>query len=142
MHIMQTSERREKVAAVLRANPSLTQEELANELQREDISVTQSTLSRDLQELGIVKRGGTYHFLNAASTALQQAGVKTAEAAGVNLIVVKTEIAAAQRVGVVLDGMNLAGLVGTIAGDDTLFLAVSDTQSQSDILSQLKEAIS
>ena len=141
MHVMQTSIRRARIKALIVANPIVTQEELCGTLHREGIDVTQSTLSRDLTELRVVKRKGAYVFLDQPRTRLAQLGFISANPAGANLVVLKTDIGSAQRVAVMLDSSGLEGVVGTLAGDDTIFLAVTGPSTQKKILEALERGL-
>ena len=116
-----------------------SQEELQHRLARRGIDVAQPTLSRDLKDLGLAKTAGGYVVPGADSSlsdrelrlrrseSLERAlreWVLGAFAAG-NLVVVKTPPAAAHPVARALDEAELEGVVGTIAGDDTIFLAAA-----------------
>lgn len=137
MHIMQIEERRARIKQLLRSDPSVTQEQLAERLHRDGFEVTQSTLSRDLAELGAVKRKGIYQL--PSDDPLRLAGFRSAHPAGDNLIVIKTEIGSANRVALALDNSNLSEIVGTVAGDDTLFVAVHGASAQSSLLEYFKQ---
>lgn len=131
---MQAAERRERVRYWIQQEPHLTQEELSARLFAEGVIVTQSTLSRDLAEIGAVKRKGAYVFVNPVQSPLQQAGFLSANPAGPHLLVVKTEVGAAQRVGLVIDQQAFPGVVGTLAGDDTIFVALESAEVASALL--------
>lgn len=112
-----------------------SQEQLRELLRAEGVEVTQATLSRDLRELGVAKGPDGYVLpepgaqpalaradrQHAVERAIRQHLIE-AEQAG-NLVVLKTAPGHAQALAVVLDGADIDGVVGTIAGDDTLFLA-------------------
>ncbi|MGP1309000.1 MAG: arginine repressor [Phycisphaerales bacterium] len=111
-----------------------SQEQLRELLKEEGVDVTQATLSRDLRDLGVVKtpdgyvlpEPGAERFLKVDRQHQVERGIRQhlieAETAG-NLAVLKTAPGHAQALAVVLDGASVDGVVGTIAGDDTLFLA-------------------
>lgn len=134
---MQSKERRERVRQLILASPAVTQEELVARLQAEGFAATQSTLSRDLAELGAVKRRGAYHLPEAADSPWTRAGFLSAAPAGPNLVVARTEVGAAQRVGILLDQAGFDGVVGTLAGDDTIFIAVESALAQQTVLGAL-----
>lgn len=140
MHIMQVQARRERIRELVYANPQVTQEELVTQLRHEGFQLTQSTLSRDLAELKIGKRKGIYVFTDEPKSNLKLLGFISAVAAGQHLIVVRTEIGAAQRVGVLIDEMKVPGVVGTLAGDDTIFLAVESAKAQAAVFAALESA--
>lgn len=110
-------------------------------LQQEGLEVTQSTLSRDLSELGVTKRKGQYRFLEDPKDRWFQLGYRSALVAGPHLIVVKTDIGCAQRVGLLIDQAALPGVVGTLAGDDTIFVALDDAGAQSAVVTALEAGL-
>jgi transcriptional regulator of arginine metabolism len=128
-----------------------SQEELRQRLARMGFVVTQATLSRDIKELGLVKRAsdGAYSAGNgdtgssaAATVALSRAlsefllGVETAQ----QLVVVKTGPGQAQLLGLAIDRARLQDVVGTLAGDDTILVVCRDgrcAQSTRQTLQQL-----
>lgn len=112
-----------------------SQEKLVAKLQSAGFSVTQSSVSRDLQDLGIVKSGGNYKFIRERSFNFPD--FSSAATAGPNLLVLKTGIGAAQLVAVRIDKLQLPEIVGTIAGDDTIFIATSNSQSQELLIKKL-----
>jgi len=127
-------QRRQAVADLIRSRPLSSQEELAEQLAKRGFTATQATVSRDLEQLGAVKvrRDGRLSYalpsLNGqGSSAATLASVlrdwaRSVVAAG-NLIVIKTPPGSAHLIGVALDDADLAGIVGTICGDDTVFAA-------------------
>ena len=110
------------------------------------IEATQSSVSRDLRDLGVVKVGGRYvapplrqgsvEDLRAAAHFLR--GVKPA---GPNLAVVLTVAGAAQAIGLALDHAEYPEVVGTLAGDDTVFVATASAADQKRFLQRLDALI-
>ena len=130
--------RQKAIADLIRAEPLGSQEEVTARLGGLGFAVTQATVSRDLDQMGAVKvkRGGALSYAlpdqigdnDWAATRLQRIfreWVISIEAAG-NLIVLKTPPGSAHLVGLALDQARLDTVAGTICGDDTLFVAVSD----------------
>lgn len=111
-----------------------TQNDLVKALSKRGISATQVSISRDIAELGLVKAGGVYR--PAASEAAPDAEmplrtfVRGVLAAGPNLTVIRCDTGTAPRVGLVLDALAQPGLVGTLAGDDTVFVASDSAAAQ------------
>lgn len=144
-----TSAKAERQAAILEIVGSediATQTELAKALKKRKISATQVSVSRDMAELGLVKAGGFYRQGNLDTQATDpeaplRASLKSVEPAGPNLLVLKTVTGMAQPVGLVVDAMTMEGLVGTIAGDDTVFLAVKDAATSKRVLEYLTARI-
>jgi transcriptional regulator of arginine metabolism len=130
--------RREAIVELARSGIVRSQAEFQHLLRKRGIVVAQPTLSRDLRELGLAKTPRGYlapqvpeaqvaQFAPAATreAKLQRAlrgSALSVQAAG-SLVVVRTPPAAAQPVARALDEAELAGVVGTIAGDDTVFIA-------------------
>ena len=114
------------------------QEELAGLLENKGFSVTQSSVSRDLDELGIVKIGGFY-ALPQKPRDRAAFGLLELETAGENLIVARCESGLASAVAVRIDDAQINGIVGTIAGDDTIFIAVKDKSKQKAVIKRIWE---
>ena len=144
-----SSERRKrhlKILEIISTRPVHTQEELAAALTADGWQVTQSSVSRDISALGLVKAGGAYRRAaqRASSDPDQQRiseGVLTVERAGDALLVVHTPPGEANRVAVALDRLAWPDVAGTIAGDDTIFIAVRDALAQARVMRQLKKGL-
>ena len=113
---------------MIRARPIGTQGELAARLQQAGVPVTQSSVSRDLEELGVVKHRGRYTIPRADGAAAR--GLLSLDMAGDVLVVARTEPGLASAVAVQIDGAVIPEIVGTIAGEDTIFVAVSERKHQ------------
>jgi transcriptional regulator of arginine metabolism len=133
-------QRRARVAALLASEAFWSQQDLARALRRrEGIAVTQATLSRDLAELGVVKGPNGYMLPGTLPTAaapgrhaslasaLRQHFVSATR--GGTLAVVRTPAGHANSLAVELDRAELSGVLGTIAGDDTIFIACRDLEA-------------
>ena len=114
-----------------------TQEELAEMLTADGWEVTQSSVSRDIASLRLVKMDGAYRRPPPGPKAVTEPdelriaeGVLSCETAGETLVVVRTAPGEANRVAVAMDRMAWPEVVGTIAGDDTIFIAVKDPGAQ------------
>lgn len=128
--------RRDAIARILRQAAVGRQAELVERLRAEGFEATQSSVSRDLRELGVVK-GADRYLLPAEEDALTpshfedvQAFLKGYRAAGPSLTVIRTTTGAAQSVALAIDKAHWPEIVGTIAGDDTIFIATDGTRSQ------------
>jgi len=135
--------RRDALARILRRTAVGRQAELVELLRAEGFEATQSSVSRDLRELGVVK-GGDRYLLPAAEDALTPSHfedvrtfVKGWRAAGANLTVLRTTTGTAQGVAIALDKARWPEIVGTIAGDDTIFIATAGARSQRRLHAQL-----
>jgi transcriptional regulator of arginine metabolism len=117
--------RQRKILEIISGAQVATQQELADELSRHGITATQSSVSRDIIELELTKVNGYYTAPQLASGPVQRI-----DTAGDNLIVVKTEVGQAQPVALVIDGAGIEEIVGTVAGDDTIIVAVKSQTAQ------------
>ena len=128
MHRMANVNRHQKILEIISANPIATQQELAAQLSRRGFSATQSSVSRDIVKLGLTKLDG---FYVAPEDALKVGGPITAiDTAGDNIIVVKTEVGLAQPAALTIDRASMVEIVGTVAGDDTILIAVKNAAAQ------------
>jgi transcriptional regulator of arginine metabolism len=136
-------DRRNAILRILRGGVVRRQSDLAQLLKREGFEVTQSSVSRDLRELGVLKASGRYLVppdeisrANGDFGALSQF-VRTVRAAGNSITVIRTTIGAAGSVAVALDKAEWPEVVGTISGDDTIFLATADSRAQHRLIDRL-----
>lgn len=107
-----------------------TQNELVAALKRRGVKATQVSVSRDVAELGLVKVSGVYRAAGPAEPDPVRSHVKRLAPAGPNLLVVHCETGTAQRVGLAIDALRLPEVAGTIAGDDTVFVALPSGSAQ------------
>ena len=146
--------RHERIVQLVRDHPVRSQTELAALLQAEGISVTQATLSRDLEELGAVKvrtgDGPAVYVIpedgNPPLRTAQEAPARLqrllrelltgADSSG-NLVVLRTPPGAAQFLASALDRSGLDDVVGTIAGDDTILVVARRTDGGADLAAKL-----
>ncbi|MBU6211691.1 MAG: hypothetical protein KJS73_05775 [Gammaproteobacteria bacterium] len=137
--------RREAILRILRGAPVRKQDELVRLLREAGHDVTQSSVSRDLRELGVLKASGRYlppseessRTLDDFDTLRQFVrGVATAGAA---LTVLRTTIGAAQSVAIAIDKAAWPEVVGTISGDDTIFIATDSGEAQTTLVVRLRK---
>jgi transcriptional regulator of arginine metabolism len=129
--------RREEILRIVRSSPVHSQDELLTSLRKHGYTVTQPTLSRDLRELGLVKTPAGYVFPDTLASVshfpppesrghrldqLLRDFIISAEAA-MNLVVLKTPAASAQPVASAIDAAAIDDALGTVGGDDTIFVA-------------------
>jgi transcriptional regulator of arginine metabolism len=138
-------EKRQKaILAILRGRRVARQSELVRLLKDRGIRVTQSSVSRDLQQLGISKLDSGYQQLEQPDPETDRDAALVAEflrevrTAGSNLVVAKTVEGAAQRVAFYLDRSGWDEIVGTVSGDDTIFIATRNGGAQRRLLARLK----
>ncbi len=127
--------RRMVLAKIIREQVVGRQTELVALLRKLGVVATQSSVSRDLRELGVAKLGARY-VLPAAPTQAKsdfstlKQFVSARLTAGNNLTVLKTTIGSAQSVAVAIDSAQWPEVVGTISGDDTIFIATAGVEAQ------------
>jgi len=142
-------ERRQVISDLIRQGNISTQADLVRGLQQRGFTATQSSVSRDLRQLGVAKVAGAY-VLPATYRSAGKDGserglspedisrwVRSVRAAGPNLMVVRTAVGAAQQVAATVDDMGWPEIVGTVAGDDTIFLATEGKSAQSRVARRL-----
>jgi transcriptional regulator of arginine metabolism len=134
---MQKSLRQKKLLSLINAKPFATQAELRDSLERAGVPATQSSLSRDLEELGIVKHRGHYTVPKISGASAR--GLLSLDTAGENLVVARTEPGLASAVAVDIDAEAIAEIVGTLAGEDTIFIAVRDVREQRTAMKKIWE---
>src|SRR5215472_1074552 len=123
------------------------QEELRRRLARQKLRVTQATLSRDLQELRLVKTQEGYKQAPEATDGLLPLtraisefllDIRPAE----NLLVLKTPPSGAQPLAAAVDTAKLPEIIGTIAGDDTVLIITADRKARESLQRQLESLVS
>jgi transcriptional regulator of arginine metabolism len=123
--------RRDAVARILRAGRVSTQDQLMAELREEGFRTTQATLSRDLARLSarrVSRPDGSYYEIGdgaPAAVAAAVSGLVSEVATNGSLVVIRTVPGSAPAVARAIDLARLPGVLGTIAGDDTVFVAPS-----------------
>lgn len=127
-----TKSRRETIRRILAGRRLSSQEELLQALAEHGVQTTQPVLSRDLRALKAAKRGGVYQLLESEQvTPLEslRSLLRSCARAGPNLVIVRCEPGAASAVARALESERMAGLVGTVAGDDTVFAAIETEEA-------------
>ncbi|MDG1978611.1 MAG: hypothetical protein P8I44_08605 [Phycisphaerales bacterium] len=132
---MRKNQRHTLIAELLQEKSIRTQQALADQLAEAGVSATQTTLSRDLTALGVVKTASGYRLpgrgqvpVPPAATQLFRDLVRGVEVGG-TMLVLHTPPAHADAVALQLDELSDPDLLGTIAGDDTVFVATRSTDS-------------
>jgi transcriptional regulator of arginine metabolism len=149
--------RRDEIQRIVREQSVHSQDELLALLKKRGFRVTQPTLSRDLRELGVAKSPNGYVTQEAfaggavvafaprdvVETRLEQAVAEYVTGAGTagNLVVIKTPAASAQPVASAIDAAQIDGVLGTIGGDDTIFVAFRTTDAASSFAQRLRRII-
>ena len=134
---MNKRDRQQTILGLIQAKPIGTQEDLRVLLEKAGVPATQSSVSRDLEELGIVKQHGHYTIPRANGASAR--GLLSLDQAGDSLVIARTLPGLASAVAVQIDGAALTEVVGTIAGEDTIFIAVRDAKAQRATIKQVWE---
>ena len=153
--------RQEQIIEIIQNHEVETQEDLAGYLTEAGYAVTQATVSRDIRELSLEKVPGQkvrqkYAMRSTIPVAaeikhpaaqpanryaaLLQDGIVSMEQAG-NLLVIKTAVGMAMAVAVALDAMEIEGIIGCIAGDDTIMCAVKTEKMVQNVIENLQNLI-
>jgi transcriptional regulator of arginine metabolism len=154
---MSSTRRRDEIARVIRAASVSSQEELQEILAKRGFEVTQPTLSRDLRELGVVKTpsgyaladtlAGVEPFRLAARASRESrfdsviADLVVSAAVSGTLVVLRTPAAEAQPVARVIDEAPPEGVLGTLGGDDTVFVATSSASAATRLAKRINSLI-
>lgn len=142
--------RQAEILRIIAEQPVETQEQLLAQLERRGIHATQATISRDIKELRLEKdlKGGVYRYTRVEGQKghrnhagrlrkIFKEGVSSFDVAQ-NIVVIKTMPGLASAAGAALDGMDVSGLVGTLAGDDTVALIMRTNQDAEAFLDEIK----
>jgi transcriptional regulator of arginine metabolism len=140
------SDRRNTILRHLRAGAVRRQSDLVGLLKKDGFEVTQSSVSRDMRELGVLKAQGRY--LPPGEEVSQAQGnfgaiarfVREIKLAGPSITVIRTSVGAAGSVAVAIDKAAWSEVVGTISGDDTIFIATQDGEAQQRLLHRMRAA--
>jgi transcriptional regulator of arginine metabolism len=119
--------RQRAILDLVRERPVHTQHELAQRLADVGLGATQATLSRDIQELGLVRSSAGYRPPPMVAEAFHE-NVRSVEMVG-GLMVVRTPPGTANFVARAIDEAEFAGVAGTVAGDDTIIIVLRDRKA-------------
>ncbi|MCQ2572487.1 MAG: arginine repressor [Treponema sp.] len=146
-------ERLSTIRQLIRSNTIQNQDELLELLQKEGFEVTQATLSRDLRYLQVVKipgDNGTYIYSFSTDSSVQETsqiyiqdflrGYLSVETSG-NMVVIKTFQGHANTVCNAIDNLEISEILGTVAGDNTMFAVLREGVTKSDFEKALKAKI-
>ncbi len=139
------SERRDAIRELLSKGPIDTQQLLVELLSSRGLAATQSSVSRDLRDLGAVKTAEGYSLPSGDRDGEEELKrvsslFRAATPAGPNLLVIRTAIGAAQRVALALDRTDWPEIVGNIGGDDTVFVATPSATAQKQLIMKIERA--
>lgn len=141
---MHKERRQTAIRSLVRRVNIRTQADLTVQLRARGLEVDQSTLSRDLAELGIRKAGGRYTLPGATPEDQQREidyspVVHSYTACGPNIIVIKTDVGSAQPVAISIEAREEPAIVATLAGDDTIYVTTKSKRTQTVALRRLAD---
>ena len=138
--------RHNEILELIKSREIGTQEELLDLLKNKGYDVTQATISRDIRELNLTKvnNGGRQKYavivkdeeFSDKYVRVLKEGFVSMLSSG-NLIVLKTVVGMAMAVATAIDALEMPEIIGCIAGDDTIFIAVSENNSTMDVMNKL-----
>ncbi len=146
------NKRQEAIVEIISNQDIETQEVLLDKLHEKGFEVTQATISRDIRELEIIKvvsKNGIYKYAirttddqrpNAKYMNIMRETVVSIDYAN-NLVVIKTFSGMAQAAAAAIDALFGSEILGTIAGDDTIFVATHNTNSAQSIVHRIKDPL-
>ncbi len=142
--------RHAKILEIIENQEIETQEELSEELRKIGLNVTQATVSRDIKELRLIKvlsKSGKYKYATLKSQdsvlsdrliRLFKDSILSLDYAG-NMLVLRTIPAAAQAAASAIDAAGLEGIVGSVAGDDTIFVLIRDQEKMEEAMDKFRK---
>ena len=140
----QQLQRRGAIVRILRDGLVRKQQDLVRLLKKSGLEATQSSISRDLRDLGVSKASGRYVLPPDEVTrangdfAMLAQFVHQLRRAGPAITVLRTTIGAAQSVAVAIDKAAWPEVAGTISGDDTIFIATANARAQHELVARLR----
>ena len=138
------NDRQAMILEIIEKEPVDTQEQLQQRLKELGVTCTQATISRDIKQLHLVKEPvgqGRYRYTVADKLRnIFRESITSVDWAQ-NIVVVKTMPGLAGAAGAALDSMNIPGVVGSLAGDDTALLILRDAAVAENLCDELKEMI-
>ena len=148
------SKRQQEILNIIAQYEVETQEQLLEALRARGIDATQATISRDIKQLRLVKElshNGVYKYSAARSRASAGAEGRlrtifresvTSFDLAQNIVVLKTMPGLAGAAGAAIDGMDIPGLVGSLAGDDTAILIMRTTEAAAEFCEEMRQMLS
>ncbi len=140
--------RQARIVELVRERAVTSQQEIARHLRMQGLHATQSTLSRDIREIGLVKARGSYQLSppdaivpgeRLVRRTFRDLLVKVASSG--NIVMVKTPPGNGHSMGAVLDAAQWPEVLGTVAGDDTVFILLKSPRSGAKVIRRIEEYV-
>lgn len=136
------NQRQETIRTLVRTRAIHTQYELIDHLKKAGISCTQATISRDITEMGLHKfPAGTYVLPEDLHLQRMVSELVVSFDSVDNFVVIKTKPGSAQGIAAAIDDADLEGIMGTVPGNDTIFIMTQDKKASHQLCSLLKRLI-
>lgn len=144
--------RHAKILEIINSKDIETQEELADELKKSGMNITQATVSRDIKELKLIKvlsESGKYKYATIIHTenflSNKLVNIFSQTVIGIEIVdkfvILKTISGSASAAAEAIDSLNFDGIAGTIAGDNTIFVLTRDNEKAQTIIRKMKKMI-
>ncbi len=139
------NDRRNAIVSLLGERAIATQGEVVHALQSAGFTATQSSVSRDFRELGVQKTPSGYQLPGGASNTDHEmadalAYLRDVKTAGSHLVVLRTATGAAQRLALEIDRSDWPEVIGTVSGDDTIFVATGSQAASRNLIRRIHHA--
>lgn len=143
--------RQSKILELIEKYDIGTQEALMQKLSEEGFETTQTTLSRDIRQMKLVKSTtgkGSYKYVPSADTTVTQVpgigsamteSIRKMQVAG-NMLVIRTLSGMANAIAVCVDNLGISDIIGSVAGDDTILIVLADHETAISVLTKMKES--
>ena len=132
-------ERQDAIRRILRSGSVRTQNDLVEALSAEGIECTQATVSRDITDMGLVKsQSGGYSLPEDIHLCRMLCDMVTDVRRARNLVVIHSSSGTAQGVAAAIDGCALPGILGSVAGDDTILVIAADDDEGAEFVNLVK----
>ncbi|MCI5065013.1 hypothetical protein MRY87_04745 [bacterium] len=133
--------RQDALLTLLQEKALFSQREICEEMTQRGFQAAQPSISRDLNELGVIKISGRYLPPSSLSNQIPRSLTLSIQGVGPHLLVIRTKVGAAHAVAAQIDDLEIEGIVGSVAGDDTIFLAISEGSLQAAAIQSLEQKL-
>lgn len=138
---MNKRERHKEILSLVKGGKIKSQADLFTKLSAKGVSTTQATLSRDINELGIIKEMGVYKAPDIAKNPVQFGSLHSIFPVGECFLMIKTSPGLANALAELIDISNAKGVLGTIAGDNTILVGLARNSSQNQAIKSISSLL-
>src|SRR5262245_54941107 len=149
----QKVERQRLILRIIKESQVATQTELRDALREHGMECDQATVSRDIKEMSLIRvadESGNYHYslleeatpaIRVSKLAIVKRFIRSVDWSG-NMIVIKTDVGSASPVAEAIDHLGLSDIIGTVAGDNTIFAVVKEGRSAKKVVEKINKSVS